>query len=140
MPTGERDIADESNDVAAVTAGLAKGPAEGLAEVLAFPTLGRQRVPEPEPATDGRLRSVIGDVLRAERQAQQRSLADVSGAAAVSLAYLSEVERGRKEISSDLLDAVTDALGITLVDVLERSVERLRARMQRDSGIQLRAA
>ena len=107
--------------------------------MLAFPTLGRR--PPPEPAADPLLRDIISEVLRNERRARQRTLADVARSASVSLPYLSEVERGRKEISSDLLDAVTDALDITLIDVLERSVGRLRrTRMQGSSGIRLRAA
>jgi len=134
MPTGERDSTDdaiESSDTPSVEP-------TGLAAVLAFPTLGRR--PSPQPAADFRLRDIIGEVLRDERRAQQRTLADVARAASVSLPYLSEVERGRKEISSDLLDAVTGALDITLIDVLERGVERLRTRMQGSSDIQLRAA
>ena len=54
------------------------------------------------------LRKVIGDVLRARRQAQQRTLREVSAAANVSLGYLSEIERGHKEASSELLAAVCD--------------------------------
>ena len=142
MPTGERDSTDDAIDV---TAALADGgdatpnlESQELAAVLAFPTLGHR--PPPEPAADPLLRDIIGEVLRDERRAQQRTLADVARSASVSLPYLSEVERGRKEISSDLLDAVTDALDITLIDVLERSVGRLRTRMQGSSGIQLRAA
>lgn len=142
MPTGERDSTDDAIDV---TAALADGgdatpnlESPELAAVLAFPTLGRR--PSPEPAAHSLLRDIIGEVLRDERRAQHRTLADVARAASVSLPYLSEVERGRKEISSDLLDAVTDALDITLIDVLERGVGRLRTRMQGSSGIQLRAA
>ena len=74
----------------------------------------------------GLLRDVIGDVLRTERQRQARTLADVAEQAAVSLPYLSEVERGRKEVSSDLLDAIGTALDLPLVEILERSAERLR--------------
>ncbi|MGI9643801.1 MAG: helix-turn-helix domain-containing protein [Ilumatobacteraceae bacterium] len=91
---------------------------------------------EPQPA----LRSVLGEVLRDERVSQDRTLADVAGTAAISLPYLSEIERGRKEVSSDLLGAVCGALDVTLVEVLERCVDRLRARAQGGSGIQLRAA
>jgi len=145
MPTGEPDITDITGDAFEVTAVSADGgdatpnlESQKLAAVLAFPTLGRR--PSPGSAADRRLRDIIGEVLRDERRAQQRTLADVARAASVSLPYLSEVERGRKEISSDLLDAVTDALDITLIDVLERGVERLRTRMQDSSGIQLRAA
>ena len=49
------------------------------------------------------LRRVIGDALRARRQAQHRTLREVSTAANVSLGYLSEIERGQKEASSELL-------------------------------------
>jgi transcriptional regulator with XRE-family HTH domain len=64
------------------------------------------------------LRKVIGDVLRARRLAQHRTLREVSTAANVSLGYLSEIERGHKEASSELLAAVCDALGTGLSDVL----------------------
>src|ERR671926_1413936 len=64
------------------------------------------------------LRRVIGDALRARRQAQHRTLREVSGAANVSLGYLSEIERGQKEASSELLSAICDALGAQLSEVL----------------------
>lgn len=64
------------------------------------------------------LRQVIGDELRKRRQDQGRTLRDVSAAAAVSLGYLSEVERGQKEASSELLAAICDALEVPLSDVL----------------------
>lgn len=64
------------------------------------------------------LRQVIGDELRRRRQDQGRTLRDVSGAAAVSLGYLSEVERGHKEASSELLAAICSALDVSLADVL----------------------
>ena len=64
------------------------------------------------------LRKVIGDVLRARRLAQHRTLREVSTAANVSLGYLSEIERGHKEASSELLAAICDALGTGLSDVL----------------------
>jgi transcriptional regulator with XRE-family HTH domain len=86
------------------------------------------------------LRDVIGEVLREERQDQGRTLADVAREAHVSLPYLSEVERGRKEVSSDVLAAICDALELPLVDVLERSADRLRARAQRRVRLQLLAA
>lgn len=64
------------------------------------------------------LRRVIGDVLRARRQGQHRTLREVSTAANVSLGYLSEVERGQKEASSELLAAICEALGSQLSEVL----------------------
>ncbi len=64
------------------------------------------------------LREVIGDVLRGARTAQGRTLREVSGSARVSLGYLSEVERGRKEASSELLGAICSALDVPLSRVL----------------------
>jgi transcriptional regulator with XRE-family HTH domain len=64
------------------------------------------------------LRRMLGDVLRRHRLRQSRTLRDVSGAAGVSLGYLSEVERGRKEASSELLAAICGALDVSLAEVL----------------------
>src|SRR3954468_9551489 len=64
------------------------------------------------------LRKVIGDSLRARRLGQRRTLREVSTAANVSLGYLSEIERGHKEASSELLASICDALGARLSDVL----------------------
>jgi len=64
------------------------------------------------------LRHVIGDELRRRRQDQGRTLREVSAAASVSLGYLSEVERGQKEASSELLAAICGALDVPLSDVL----------------------
>lgn len=64
------------------------------------------------------LRRVIGDALRARRQGQHRTLREVSTAANVSLGYLSEIERGQKEASSELLASICDALGARLSEVL----------------------
>jgi transcriptional regulator with XRE-family HTH domain len=64
------------------------------------------------------LREVIGDVLRRARTSQGRTLREVSDSARVSLGYLSEVERGRKEASSELLSAICTALDVPLSRVL----------------------
>ncbi len=64
------------------------------------------------------LRKVIGDALRARRLAQHRTLREVSTAANVSLGYLSEIERGHKEASSELLASICDALGAPLSQML----------------------
>ncbi len=64
------------------------------------------------------LRQVIGDVLRRARTSQGRTLREVSDTARVSLGYLSEVERGRKEASSELLTAICGALRVPLSTVL----------------------
>ncbi|TDB77551.1 helix-turn-helix domain-containing protein [Micromonospora sp. KC723] len=72
------------------------------------------------------LRRVIGSVLRRVRQRQGRTLREVAEAAGVSLPYLSEVERGRKEASSEVLAAICRALGINLSDLLEEARDDLR--------------
>jgi hypothetical protein len=63
-------------------------------------------------------RDLVGDVLRRERLAQERTLKDVADAARISMPYLSEVERGRKEASSEVLAAAAHALGLGLGDLL----------------------
>jgi transcriptional regulator with XRE-family HTH domain len=63
------------------------------------------------------LRHLLGDVLRRLRLRQGRTLREVSASARVSLGYLSEVERGQKEASSELLAAICSALGIPLSQV-----------------------
>ena len=64
------------------------------------------------------LRDALGETLRDARTRQNRTLRDVSTAANVSLGYLSEVERGRKEASSELLSAICGALEVPLARVL----------------------
>lgn len=60
-------------------------------------------------------------MLRRERLAQERTLKDVADAARISMPYLSEVERGRKEASSEVLAAAAQALGLGLGDLLSRA-------------------
>lgn len=64
------------------------------------------------------LRTLLGEALRDTRQRQHRTLREVSSVARVSLGYLSEVERGQKEASSELLASICRALGVRLSDVL----------------------
>jgi transcriptional regulator with XRE-family HTH domain len=73
---------------------------------------------------------MIGDVLRRHRLRQSRTLRDVSVAAGVSLGYLSEIERGRKEASSELLAAICGALEVSLSELL-REVSDDLARAER---------
>jgi transcriptional regulator with XRE-family HTH domain len=82
-----------------------------LESVATGPRSGEQR---PRPL----LRTKLGDVLRRMRLDQGRTLADVARHARVSMPYLSELERGRKEASSEVLAAVCDALRVELADVL----------------------
>ena len=63
-------------------------------------------------------RRLLGDVLRRHRQRQGRTLRDVAASARISLGYLSEIERGRKEASSELLASLCEALDVSLADVL----------------------
>ncbi len=102
-----------------------------------FPMVDR---PSERPDTDPTLRAAIGDELRAERTRQGRTLADVADDAAVSLPYLSEVERGVKDPSSEVLTAIADALELPVPLLLERTADRLRVGSQRDVRAQLLAA
>jgi transcriptional regulator with XRE-family HTH domain len=72
------------------------------------------------------LRTQLGNTLRGHRLRQRRTLRDVSGAARVSLGYLSEVERGQKEASSELLASICDALDVELADLLAEVSLELR--------------
>jgi transcriptional regulator with XRE-family HTH domain len=72
------------------------------------------------------LRTQLGSTLRGHRLRQRRTLRDVSGAARVSLGYLSEVERGQKEASSELLASICDALDVELADLLAEVSSEMR--------------
>lgn len=71
------------------------------------------------------LRRLLGDALREQRLRQHRTLREVSASARVSLGYLSEVERGQKEASSELLAAICNALGVRLADLLRNVSDEL---------------
>lgn len=73
---------------------------------------------EPRPRPRPLLRTTLGEVLRRTRLDQGRTLADVAQSARVSMPYLSELERGRKEASSEILAALCDALGLELSELL----------------------
>lgn len=75
-------------------------------------------VPAPQAADDPLMRDVVGTVLRRARLAQGRTLREVAEAAQVSMPYLSEIERGRKEPSSEVLAAVYRALDLRLIDLV----------------------
>ncbi|GHH51618.1 MULTISPECIES: helix-turn-helix domain-containing protein [Lentzea] len=76
------------------------------------------------------LREAIGDRLRHARTNQRRTLREVSRTARVSLGYLSEVERGRKEASSELLAAICDALELPLSELLHHVASDIGAVQQ----------
>ncbi|MBO0824356.1 MAG: helix-turn-helix transcriptional regulator [Actinobacteria bacterium] len=85
-----------------------------MRDLLAFGQPARQHGPRPRPL----LRTMVGDVLRRTRLSQGRTLADVAAAARISMQYLSELERGRKEASSEILAALCSALRLDLSDLL----------------------
>jgi transcriptional regulator with XRE-family HTH domain len=64
------------------------------------------------------IRRLLGDVLRRKRQDEGRTLRQLAAEARISPGYLSEIERGQKEPSSELLAAICDALGVRLSDLL----------------------
>lgn len=70
------------------------------------------------------LRNELGDVLRSARLAQGKTLRDVSSVARVSLGYLSEVERGQKEASSELLASICEALDAPMSEILSEVSDR----------------
>ena len=71
------------------------------------------------------MRRLLGEVLRRRRTAQGRTLREVAASARVSLGYLSEVERGRKEASSELLVAICGALGVPMSAVMREVSDEL---------------
>ena len=86
-----------------------------------------QREPQPEPRPQEPLwREVLGRRLRALRQDRQETLAETAARAGLSPQYLSEVERGRKEPSSEMIAALAGALGTTLIDLTEQVAGDLR--------------
>ena len=87
------------------------------------------------------LRRLLGDVLRRQRQRQGRTLREVSSSARVSLGYLSEVERGQKEASSELLSAICDALDVPMSEVMREVSDDLSlAELSRSASIETTAA
>lgn len=76
------------------------------------------RTPAPDRAPESLWREALGRSLRATREERGGRLVDVAERAGISPQYLSEIERGRKEPSSEMIAAVTGALGIDLADLL----------------------
>lgn len=76
------------------------------------------------------IRRLLGDVLRRKRQDEGRTLRQLAAEARISPGYLSEIERGQKEPSSELLSAICDALDVRLSDLLrEVSIELAAAEL-----------
>ena len=77
------------------------------------------------------IRAVIGETIRATRLRQRRTLRQVSTSARVSLGYLSEIERGQKEPSSELLAAICVALDVRLSDLFAEVSDTMRREERR---------
>ena len=93
-----------------------------------------ERKPHPEPQPEPRpqeplWREVLGRRLRLLRQEQQETLSETAARAGISPQYLSEIERGRKEPSSEMIAALAGALGTTLIDLTEHVAGDLRRQM-----------
>ncbi|MFD7694248.1 helix-turn-helix domain-containing protein [Streptomyces sp. NPDC059805] len=101
---------------AAVRPGTTRPPSERATQ--ARPSTAPTTAPPAVAPREPLWRDLVGDVLRRERLAQERTLKDVADAARISMPYLSEVERGRKEASSEVLAAAAHALGLGLGDLL----------------------
>lgn len=87
-----------------------------------MPNIQMTTLPHPDRRRERPLlRETLGSVLRGLRGESGRTLRDVADAARVSPGYLSEIERGRKEASSELLGSISDALEVTLGEILIRA-------------------
>ncbi|MEH0420661.1 helix-turn-helix domain-containing protein [Streptomyces sp. B21-083] len=91
----------------------------------AAPAPARTVPPGPPAPREPLFRDLVGDVLRRERLVQERTLKDVADEARISMPYLSELERGRKEASSEVLAAAAHALGLGLGDLLSLAQSEL---------------
>lgn len=91
--------------------------------------------PEPQARPEPLWRQVIGEELRTERTDRGLRIADVATRAGVAPQYLSELERGRKDPSSEVLSAISGALGLSVLQLTRRAGRRLVvAPMQRPHG------
>lgn len=71
------------------------------------------------------VRHEIGEVLRDIRMSKRQTLRQVAARAAVALGYLSEIERGQKEVSSELLFAIAEALDVSVSHIMREVSDRL---------------
>ncbi|WP_158883388.1 helix-turn-helix domain-containing protein [Amycolatopsis anabasis] len=96
-----------------------------MADILPFH---QKRTPTPDRAPEPLWREVLGRSLRTAREEQGGRLVDIAQRAGISPQYLSEIERGRKEPSSEMIAAVTGALGVDLADLLTGIAGAIRLR------------
>lgn len=111
-----------------------------MAEIITLPTKPARPTPraprEPEPLW----RDALGDQLRRLRHERGERLADTAERAGVSPQYLSEIERGLKEPSSEMIAAVAGALEVTLVELTAAVVDDLRGHAAERAAVGVRAA
>ncbi|WP_345801611.1 helix-turn-helix transcriptional regulator [Microbacterium sp. AZCO] len=106
-----------------------------MAEIIPLPT--KKPAPRaPEPLW----RDALGDLLRRLRHERGERLADTAERAGVSPQYLSEIERGLKEPSSEMIAAVAGALEVTLVELTASVADDLRLRTAERAVVGVRAA
>ncbi len=96
-------------------------------------TLPARPVPGP-PTPEPLWRQAVGTQLRQERRTRGERIADVAARAGVSPQYLSEIERGRKDPSSEVLSALAGALGLSVLDLTGRSTRHLISVPSRPTG------
>jgi DNA-binding XRE family transcriptional regulator len=108
-----------------------------MADILPFH---QRRTPTPDREPEPLWREVLGRRLRATREEQGSRLIDIAERAGISPQYLSEIERGRKEPSSEMIAAVTGALGVDLADLLVGIAGAVRQRHGVDLAIGQRHA
>lgn len=106
-------------------------PAEQPGRVLEFR---RPGTPTEPPAVEPLWRELAGSRLRARRTDLRRTLGEVAERAGISPQYLSEVERGLKDPSSEMLSSICGALGIDLADLLRHSIIQLGSSTARSTG------
>lgn len=94
-----------------------------MGTVVPFPQRRSSDTPTPEPLW----RELLGDQLRRERLARGERIVDVASRAGVAPQYLSELERGRKDPSSEVLGALAGALDLTVIEVARRAVATPKA-------------
>jgi transcriptional regulator with XRE-family HTH domain len=107
-----------------------------MAEIARIHSVRERRDAAPEPGVPEPLwREVLGQRLRALRLDQRETLSETAGRAGISPQYLSEIERGRKEPSSEMIAALAGALGTTLIGLTVQVTDDLRSQQIADQPV-----
>jgi transcriptional regulator with XRE-family HTH domain len=111
-----------------------------MAEIARIHSVRERRDAAPEPGVPEPLwREVLGQRLRALRMDQRETLSETAGRAGISPQYLSEIERGRKEPSSEMIAALAGALGTTLIGLTVQVTDDLRSQQIAEQSLAERA-